>query len=319
MTLSKLTAFVALTVALLGAPAMAQTAPKAPGIPLFAEGQALGDPRAPVTMQAYLSFGCPHCIDWWAKDFPELKRKWIDTGTVRFVFVEMQAGHANLARAGVAAARCAPKETYWAVAEALFTTRPKLLKGAQDQDDYGQQLLDTDGWAVEALGKAGVDAKVWAACDKAAALAAHEARMQKAVAQYPGYEGGTPVFVFNGEPGEGGTLDWAEYSISRASKAAGRPLTTATRYDLFCAGSLTRPGAQPQMFEQRWSRQGELWRLTRGGEKAAPARTAPGGQVLSDGTSDYLLDGEGNLKLALASSGVLDAACAPIAPTPFPG
>lgn len=315
MTLSRLFATaMLLAAALLATPSLAQ----APKVPVFAEARALGDVKAPVTMQAYLSFGCPHCIDWWAKDFPELKRRWIDTGKVRFVFVEFQAGHANLARAGVVAARCAPREKYWAVADALFRTQPKLLKGAQDTDDYGQQLLDTDGWAVEALGNAGVGAQAWAACDKAAQLAAHEARMQKAMAQYPGYEGGTPVFVFNGEPGEGATLDWAEYSISRASKAAGKPLTTATSYDLFCAGSLTRGGGQPEMFEQRWSRQGELWRLTRGSDKGAPARTAPGGQLLSDGAGEYLLDGQGNLKLADPAAGSLDAACAQIAPTPFP-
>jgi protein-disulfide isomerase len=299
--------------ALLAAPAMAQTK-----VPVFAEGRILGDAKAPVTMQAYLSFGCPHCIDWWARDFPELKRRWIDTGKVRFVFVEFQAGHANLARAGVAAAHCAPKEKYWAVADALFRTRPKLLKGAQDQDDYGQQLLDTDGWAREALGKAGVEAKVWQACDKAAELAAHEARMQAAMAQYPGYEGGTPVFVFNGEPGEGGNLDWIDYSVTRASKAAGKPLTTATSYDLFCAGGITPAGGEAQPFERRWSRQGELWRLTRGSDKGAPARMAAGGQVLSDGAREYLLDAKANLTL-VGSADSLDAACAQIAPTAFPG
>ena len=314
MTFARPFALAALIIAaLLAAPAMAQTK-----VPVFAEGRTLGDAKAPVTMQAYLSFGCPHCIDWWAKDFPELKRRWIDTGKVRFVFVEFQAGHANLARAGVAAAHCAPKEKYWAVADALFRTRPRLLKGARDQDDYGQQLLDTDGWAVEALGKAGVEAKVWAACDKAAELTAHEARMQAAMAQYPGYEGGTPAFVFNGEPGEGATLDWAEYNISRASKAAGKPLTTATSYDLFCAGSRTVAGRE-ELFEQRWSRQGDLWRLTRGGDKGAVGRPGPGGLLLSDGTTDYLLDAQSNLKLADPSAGALDAACAQIAPTPFWG
>lgn len=320
MSFSRLTAVAALIfAALLAGPSPAQPPAK---IPVFAEGRALGDPKAPVTMQAYLSFGCPHCMDWYAKDFPELKRRWIDTGKVRFVFVEFQAGHANLARTGVVAARCAPTEKYWSVAEALFSTRPKLARGAQGQDDYGQQLLDTDGWAREALGKAGVDAKVWAACDKAAQLGAHEARMQKAMAQYPGYEGGTPVFVFNGEPGEGGTLDWAEYSISRASKAAGKPLTTADSYDLFCAGGLTPAGGgKAQGFEQRWSRKGALWRLTRGPatDRGAPAVKEAGAQVLSDGTRSYLLDGQGNLTLKGGAGESLDAACAQIAPTPFPG
>lgn len=318
LKLAKLPALAAILVAALLAGLPAAAAGK---VPVFAEGRVLGDPKAPVTIQAYLSFGCSHCIDWYAKEFPELKRRYIDTGKARLVMVEFMAGHARLAEAGAIAARCAPKDKYFVVADALFRTRPKLLKGPNDKDDYDQQLLDTEGWAEEAVGKTGIDMKAWRACDKAAEGKAFEARMQKAMAQYPGYEGGTPVFLFNGEQGEGGTLDWAEYSITRASKAAGKPLTTADAYDLFCAGGLTPVGGgEAQTFEQRWSRKGELWRLTRGAatDKGAPARKAAGGQLLSDGTRDYLLDAQANLKLADASGGSLDAACAQIVPTPFP-
>lgn len=317
MKLSRLSALAALLLtALFAGPALAAKPP----VPVFAEGRVLGDPKAPVTMQAYLSFGCSHCIDWYAQTFPELKRKYIDTGKVKLVMVEMRAGHANLAQAGVIAARCAPKDQYFAVAEALFRTRPKLLKGRNDKDDYDQPLLNTDAWALEAVTRAGIDLAAWKACDKAAQAAAFEARMDKAIKQYPGYEGGTPMFLFNGVEGEATTLDWADYSISKASKAAGRPLTTADSYDLFCAGGLTPPGGgEAEAFEQRWSRQGGLWRLTRGPaeDKGAPAKMEAGGQRLSDGTREYLLDAKANLTLADSSAGSLDAACAQIVPTPF--
>ncbi|MDO9336129.1 MAG: thioredoxin domain-containing protein [Caulobacter sp.] len=315
----KLAAVLALMSAvLLGAPALAQDGPK---VPVFAEGRVLGDPKAPVTMQAYLSFGCSHCIDWYASVFPVLKQRYIDTGKVRLVMVEAKAGHASLAEAGVIAARCAPKDRYFAVADALFRTRPKLLRGQDDVDAYGQQLLDTDRWAETAVATAGIDMKAWRACDRQAEASAFEGRMHKAMEEYPGYEGGTPVFVFNGEPGDGAALDWAEYSISRASKAAGKPLTTATRYDLFCAGGLTPAGgSEATVFEQRWSRQGDLWRLARGpaADKGAPAKLEAGGQLLGDGAREYLLDAKGNLKLKGGSGENLDAACAQIAPTPFP-
>lgn len=317
MKLPNLPALAAILIAALlaGLPATAATK-----VPVFAEGRVLGDPKAPVTMQAYLSFGCSHCIDWYAQTFPELKRKYIDTGKVKLVMVEMRAGHANLAQAGVIAARCAPKDQYFAVAEALFRTRPKLLKGRNDKDDYDQPLLNTDAWALEAVTRAGIDLAAWKACDKAAQAAAFEARMDKAIKQYPGYEGGTPMFLFNGLEGEATTLDWADYSISKASKAAGKPLTTADRYDLFCAGGLTPPGGgEAEAFEQRWSRQGGLWRLTRGPaeDKGAPAKMEAGGQRLSDGMREYLLDAKANLTLADSSAGSLDAACAQIVPTPF--
>jgi protein-disulfide isomerase len=318
MTLRALAAL--LGALMLGAPALAQETPK---IPVFAEGRVLGDPKAPVTLQAYLSFGCSHCIDWWGEAYPALKSKYLDTGKVRLVVVEMRAGHANLAQAGAIAARCAPKDKYFAVADALFRTRPKLLKGRDDQDDYGQQLLDTEGWAETAVATTGIDMKAWRACDRAAQGEAFDARMRKAMAEYPGYQGGTPVFLFNGEPGEGSELDWAEYAITRASRLAGKPLTTATTYDLFCAGALMpADGGQPQVFEQRWSRKGELWRLTRGpaNDKGAAAVMEAGGQVLGDGTRNYLLGGDGALNLFGGVSGdSLDASCAQIVPTPFPG
>ncbi|WGM37752.1 thioredoxin domain-containing protein [Caulobacter sp. NIBR1757] len=322
MKLSRLPALAALLLSALfgGLPALAAEAPAK--VPVFAEGRVLGDPKAPVTLQAYLSFGCPHCTDWYGETFPELKRRYIDTGKVRLVMVEMRAGHARLAEAGAIAARCAPKDKYFVVADALFHTRPKLLKGPRDKDDHGQQLLNTEAWVEEAVGKTGIDMTAWRACDKAAQGAAFEARMEKAIKQYPGYEGGTPVFLFNGEAGEAGNLDWAEYSISRASKAAGKPLITADSYDLFCAGGLTPAGGdEAEAFEQRWSRKGALWRLTRGGpeDKGAPAVMEGGGQVLSDGTRQYLLDGKNDLKLKGGDGQTLDASCAQIAPTPFPG
>ncbi|MDB5471458.1 MAG: DsbA family protein [Caulobacter sp.] len=322
MKLSSLPALAAILIAALFAGLPAMAADTQAKVPVFAEGRVLGDPRAPVTMQAYLSFGCPHCIDWYAETFPELKTRYIDTGKVRLVVVEMRAGHARLAEAGTIAARCAPKDRYFVVADALFHTRPKLLKGPNDKDDYDQQLLDTDGWAEAAVSKTGIDMKAWRACDKAAGLAAFEARMEAAIKAYPGYEGGTPAFVFNGEPGEGSTLDWAEYSISHASKAAGKPLTTADTYDLFCAGGLTPAGGgEAQAFEQRWSRKGALWRLARGpsDDKGAPAMMEGGAQVLGDGEREYLLDGQANLKLKDGAGESLDAACAQIVPTPFPG
>lgn len=318
MKLTNLPALAAILIAALFAGLPASAATK---VPVFAEGMVLGDPAAPVTMQAYLSFGCSHCIDWYGETYPELKRRYIDTGKVRLVMVEMRAGHANLAQAGAIAARCAPKDKYFAVADALFHARPRLLKGRNDKDDYDQPLLNTDAWAEEAVTKAGVDLKAWKACDKAAQAAAFEARMDKAIKQFPGYEGGTPMFLFNGLQGEATTLDWADYSISKASKAAGKPLTTADSYDLFCAGGLTPAGGgEPAAFEQRWSRQGALWRLTRGGpeDKGAAAVMEAGAQVLSDGERTYLLDAKGDLKLKGGAGETLDAACAQIVPTAFP-
>ena len=73
----------------LAAPAQAQTVPMdellAPG-PL--PDQVLGAAEAPVTIVEYASMTCPHCADFHAKTYPELKKRYIDTGKVRFIFRE---------------------------------------------------------------------------------------------------------------------------------------------------------------------------------------------------------------------------------------
>ncbi|HAJ02203.1 MAG TPA: thioredoxin, partial [Brevundimonas sp.] len=42
----------------------------------------LGREDAPVTLTAYLSTVCSHCATWHEADFPEIKRRLIDTGQV---------------------------------------------------------------------------------------------------------------------------------------------------------------------------------------------------------------------------------------------
>ena len=48
----------------------------------------LGDEKAPVTIHEYASMTCGHCAHFAKETFPELKKRYIDTGKVRFVFRE---------------------------------------------------------------------------------------------------------------------------------------------------------------------------------------------------------------------------------------
>jgi protein-disulfide isomerase len=65
---------------------------------------ALGDPKAPVTIIEYASMTCPHCAHFSEATFPELKKRYIDTGKVRFIFREFPLD--QLAAAGFMLARC---------------------------------------------------------------------------------------------------------------------------------------------------------------------------------------------------------------------
>jgi protein-disulfide isomerase len=80
--------------------------------------QILGAPEAPVTIVEYASMTCPHCAEFHNKTYPELKKRYIDTGKVRFIFREFPLD--PLAAAGSMLARCAGEGKYFPMIETLF-------------------------------------------------------------------------------------------------------------------------------------------------------------------------------------------------------
>jgi protein-disulfide isomerase len=80
--------------------------------------QILGAPEAPVTIVEYASMTCPHCAQFHEKTYPELKKRYIDTGKVRFIFREFPLD--PLAAAGSMLARCAGEGKYFPMIETLF-------------------------------------------------------------------------------------------------------------------------------------------------------------------------------------------------------
>jgi protein-disulfide isomerase len=79
---------------------------------------ALGDEKAPVTIIEYASLTCPHCATFHQTTFPELKKRYIDTGKVRFIFREFPLD--QLAAAGFMLARCAGPDKYFPMIDTLF-------------------------------------------------------------------------------------------------------------------------------------------------------------------------------------------------------
>ena len=84
--------------------------------PLGDEVQGAAD--APVTIVEYASMTCPHCSHFHKTVYPELKKKYIDTGKVRFIFREFPLD--PLAAAASMLARCAGKDKYFPLIEAFF-------------------------------------------------------------------------------------------------------------------------------------------------------------------------------------------------------
>ena len=81
----------------------------------------LGNAGAPVTIIEYASMTCSHCANFAKKTYPELKKRYIDTGKVRYILREFPLD--PLAAAGFMLARCAAKDDankYYALIDTLF-------------------------------------------------------------------------------------------------------------------------------------------------------------------------------------------------------
>ena len=78
----------------------------------------LGSETAPVTIVEYASLTCSHCRNFAVKTFPELKKRFIDTGKVRYILREFALNDVDFL--AIVIARCAPKERQFPLIETLF-------------------------------------------------------------------------------------------------------------------------------------------------------------------------------------------------------
>jgi protein-disulfide isomerase len=88
----------------------------------------LGDEKAPVTIYEYASMTCSHCAHFQTTTFPELKKRYIDTGKVRYILREFPLD--PVAAAAFMLARCSAQDAgkkdptrYYAVVDALFESQ----------------------------------------------------------------------------------------------------------------------------------------------------------------------------------------------------
>ncbi|MDB5479964.1 MAG: putative disulfide isomerase [Caulobacteraceae bacterium] len=170
----------------------------------------LGDPKAPVKVIEYASVACPVCGRWYREVFAQFKAKYIDTGKVYYTFREMLVGDAteqSMAAAGFLLARCAGRDKYFKVVDAIF----------QNQNDI---YNDPRGGLLKIAQANGLDEKKFTACvNDAAGLSALNNRVQNYVTV--AHVDATPTFVVNGAPLEPGYHSLAELdaAIAAARKA----------------------------------------------------------------------------------------------------
>jgi protein-disulfide isomerase len=160
--------------------ASAATAP-AP-LPVLADEMTLGSPKAKLTLIEYASASCPHCARVNNEVFPELKRRYIDTGKVRYVFREILTPPEQFAGIAFLMARCAGPNRYFAVLDEVFHQQAAIY-----------QSDDLAGGLIKIAAKFGLPKEQLEACTAdEKAVAALNARVDKAAQD--GFTS-TPTFV----------------------------------------------------------------------------------------------------------------------------
>ena len=172
-------------------------------LPAAAE-PAMGSPAAPVTLVEYGSLTCGHCIRFHRDVLPHLKRKYIDTGRVRFVFRDYPTS--AKATRGAVAARCVSSEAYYSTLQTLFLSVGQWSKAS-----------DVDAALKQKVAELGLNTAEFHECLKDPASEAAVVQSRRQGAQEFGVLG-TPTFLINGQIVRGArTLEQMEALIDNAA------------------------------------------------------------------------------------------------------
>ena len=122
-----MTAFTRLALAAVAALSLAACNKPSGGV-VTADEMTMGDPNAKVTLVEYASVACPICAHFNNEVFPQFKKKYIDTGKVRYVAREALTGNPTLAASGFLLARCAGKDKYFQVTDAVYRAQDEIYE-----------------------------------------------------------------------------------------------------------------------------------------------------------------------------------------------
>ena len=172
------------------------------------EDMSMGSPTAKVTVIEYASASCPHCARWNNDVFPQFKAKYIDTGKVRYVYREFLTPPIEVASAGFLLARCAGKDKYFPVLDAIYHNQAQMYESG-----------DIRGGLLRIAQSVGMNEKQFNDCiTNDDALKALNDRVEKA--QKEAKITGTPTFFFNGERYDKGEMPMADLDAAYAKAAA---------------------------------------------------------------------------------------------------
>ena len=168
----------------------------------------LGPADAKVQVLEYASASCSHCARFNNNVFPAFKAKYIDTGKVHYTLKEFLTPPEEVAAAGFLMARCAGKDKYFTVLDAIYKNQAEMFQ-TQDYRGVLLRIAQSAGMTEDQFNKCVSDPD---------ALKALNARVQKAINDDK--ISGTPTFVVNGKQVATGEVSLAQLdaAIAAASK-----------------------------------------------------------------------------------------------------
>jgi protein-disulfide isomerase len=119
---------------------------------------ALGPADAKVTIIEYASLTCSHCAAFHHGTYPELKKRYIDTGKVRFILREFPLD--PLATAGFMLARCDGESKYYPIVDLLFTQQKAWAFTDKPLDNL-RQMMRQAGFSQEKFDSCLKDQKLY--------------------------------------------------------------------------------------------------------------------------------------------------------------
>jgi protein-disulfide isomerase len=146
---------------------------------------ALGPADAKVTIIEYASLTCSHCAAFHKTTFPELKKRYIDTGQVRFILREFPLD--PLAKAGFMLARCEGNAKYYPITDLLFDQQSTWAFSKKPLDAL-QQMMRQAGFSKEKFESCLQDQKLYDAVDAVRKRGEEKFKVNS-----------TPTFFINGQ------------------------------------------------------------------------------------------------------------------------
>lgn len=153
----------------------------------------LGSKDAPVVIIEFSDYQCPFCRVFWEETLPLLKKNYIDTGKVAFVYRDYPLSGHQAAQISAVAANCANEQgKYWEYHDKIFSEQAKLGKNtiSYDKDDLAK-------WAKEL----GLNIPSFNLCFSSGKYD-EEIKKDYAAGSVAGVTG-TPGFFINGRPVKG--------------------------------------------------------------------------------------------------------------------